>query len=244
MSTKNELTQEVLDALAELKDYIQGFLKCVDYIEDIAHPFGIFKHMLDYADANGKQTKKKVDYGKGLVDIDDLYIANDPEEIVLAIVDHVSLLQPKKGESIADAITQMAGFLIKLRNKYGYSSVIVQQQALAQSSMEGIRFNQGEPTIANLGDNKLTSRAVDISFGLYSPFVNKIIDYEGYNVKFYMDNIRFITVLQSRHGGAGVKSPLYFNGAVNFFSELPKAGTPDEVKLMSNIKQVRSNEQH
>ena len=240
MSTKEELPCEVLAELDKHRDYINGFLECVEYIEDIAHPFGIYKRLLDYAEINGTQKKKIVDYGNGPKEVDDIYIPNDPEELVLTVVDHVSLLQPKKGAQISDAITEMSGYLIKLRNKYGYSSVIVQQQALAQSSMEGIKFNQGEPTIANLGDSKLTSRAVDISFAIYSPFVNKIPEYESYDVKFYKDNIRFVTVLLSRHGGAGTKAPLYFNGAVNFFSELPKADTPAENSLKKKIRSIRN----
>lgn len=242
MSTKKELPQEIIDELKSLKDYIQGFLEMVEYIEDIHHPFGIFKRLLDYSEINGKQTKKTVDYGKGPMEIDDVYIPNNQEEIVLVVVDHLALLQPKKGAGLQDAITELSGHLIKLRNKYGYSSLMVQQQALAQTSMEGIKFNQGEPTIANLGDSKLTSRAVDITFGLYSPFINKVPDYEGYDIKFYQDNIRFLTVLQSRHGGQGTKAPLYFNGAVNFFSELPKPDTPEEKKAKKHVELVRHKE--
>lgn len=242
MSTKKELPQEVIDELEKHKEYIQGFLECVDYIEDVYHPFGIYKHLLDYAEAHGTQTRKTVMYGDEPKEIDDVYIANDDEEIVLTVVDHVSLLSHKAGTSLQDSITQLSGFLINLRNKYNYSSVIVQQQALAQTSIEGIKFNQGEPTIAGLGDSKLTSRAVDISFGIYSPFQNKIEEYESFDTKFYMDNIRFVSVLLSRHGGLGTKSPLYFNGAVNFYSELPRPGTPQEIARRKNIIQVRKNE--
>ena len=241
MSTNKALPQEIIDELKTHKEYIEGFLKCVEYIEDVGHPFGIFKRLLDHSEIHGVQHKKTVDYGKGPVQIDDVYVANDPEEIVLTVVDHVSLLH-SKGKSIQECITELSGYLIKLRNKYGYSSLIVQQQALAQTSLEGIKFNQGEPTIANLGDSKLTSRAVDISFGLYSPFINKIPDYEGRDIKFYKDNIRFLTVLQSRHGGTGTKAALYFNGAINFFQELPKAGTPEEEKLKRTIKYIRDHE--
>ena len=64
----------------------------------------------------------------------------------------------------------------------------------------------------------------------------------GHLESFYMDNIRFLTVLQSRHGGQGVKAALYFNGAVNFFSELPKINTPAEEAIRKNIIQLRKNE--
>lgn len=242
MSTKSELPQYVIEEIEKHKDYIQGFLECVDYIEDVYHPFGIYKHLLDYAEAHGTQTRKTVMYGDKPTEIDDVYIVDDEEEIVLTIVDHISLLSHKAGSSLQDSITQLSGFLINLRNKYGYSSVIVQQQALAQSSIEGIKFNQGEPTISGLGDSKLTSRAVDISFGIYSPFQNKIEEYESYDTKFYMDNIRFLSVLLSRHGGLGTKVPLYFNGAINFYSELDRHGTPGELAKRKHIIQIRKNE--
>ncbi len=240
MSTVDELDEDVIQALEDNKDYILEFLRHVEYIEDIAHPFGIYSTMLDYAEKHGTQTKKKVAWKEELVD--DIYIPDDPEEIVLAVIDHVSLLQPRKGSSTAEAIKELSGYMVKLRNKYGYSSILVQQQALAQKSIEGIKFNQGEPTIAGLGDSKLTSRDVNITFGLYSPFANKIPEYEGYDIKFYKDNIRFLTVLQSRHGGMGTKVALYFHGGVNFFSELPKAGTPDEEKQKQLIKQIRARD--
>ena len=243
MSTKNkEVPQPVIDELSKHEDYIRGFLKAVDYIEDIHHPFGIFKHLLEYAEHNGTQKTKTVMYGDEERVVDDIYVPNDPEEIVLTIVDHVSLLQPTKGEHLTDAITKLSSYLITLRNKYGYSSVIVQQQAMAQSSIEGLKFNNGEPTIANLGDSKLTARAVDVSFGVYSPFYNKVPEYEGYDIKFYKDNIRFLSVLIGREGGLGLKVPLYFNGACNFFSELPKPGSPDEAHSKKNVQQLRANE--
>lgn len=234
MSTEDELSQKIIDELELHREYINGFLDRVEYIEDVSHPFGIFSNFLDYAKKHGIQTKKEVSWADKPVD--DLYIPTDPDEIVLGVVDHVSLLKDK------EAISELLKYSVKLRNKYGYSMLIIQQQALAQTSMEGIKFNQGEPTVAGLGDNKLTSRDVDITFGLYSPYQNTIPKYEDYDITFYKDNIRFLTVLQSRHGGSGTKVPLYFNGAVNFFSELPKVSTPEEIKTQNNIRQIRKNE--
>ena len=104
-----------------------------------------------------------------------------------------------------------------------------------------MKYNFGEPTLANLGESKVTSRAVDITFGLFSPFKSKLEQYECYDIKFYRDNIRFISVLQSRHGGAGTKIPIYFNGAVNYASELPLPKTAEEEKYKRIINQVRQN---
>lgn len=235
LSTEEELSQDILDELENHKDYIQGFLKRVEYIEDVRHPFGIYNNLMQYALANGKQLKKTVEWSDK--PIDDVYIPNDPDEIVLAVVDHVSLLKDK------EAITELMKFSVTVRNKYKHSILIIQQQALDQTSRDGMKFNNGEPTISGLGDNKLTSRDVDITFALYSPFQHKIETCEGYDTKFYKDNIRILSVLQSRHGGAGVKVALYFHGGVNFFSELPKPDTIEEQKRKKIVTQIRNNEE-
>jgi len=240
MSTEKELPIEILDEIEKHKDYIQDFLARVEYIEDVSHPFGMYNDLVKYAKANGTQTTKKVAWRDA--EIDDVYIPNDPEELVLIVIDHISLLTHKTGENTGLAIIELSKYLVKLRNKYGYSSLIIQQQALAQTSIEGLKFNQGEPTIAGLGDSKLTSRDIDISFGLYSPYEHKIEEYNGYDIKFYKDNIRFLSVLSSRHGGAGTKIALFFHGGINYFCELPKPGTPEEQKMKTKITNVRNNQ--
>ena len=40
-------------------------------------------------------------------------------------------------------------------------------------------------------------------------------------MKEFRDNIRFLEILGGREGGGGVICPLYFDGAVNYFKELP-----------------------
>ena len=46
---------------------------------------------------------------------------------------------------------------------------------------------------------------------------------------FFRDNIRFLEILGGREGGAGTVCPLYFDGAVNYFKELPSP--KDDTKL-------------
>jgi hypothetical protein len=45
-----------------------------------------------------------------------------------------------------------------LRNRYGFSPVVIQQQAFQGENLDAIKENKVTPTIANLGDSKYTSR--------------------------------------------------------------------------------------
>ena len=69
-------------------------------------------------------------------------------------------------------------------------------------------------------------------FGLFSPFRHEMHDYMGYSIDKFRDNIRFMEIITSREGGGGTTCPLYFDGAIDFFKELP---LPFEV---AKLKQV------
>ena len=102
-----------------------------------------------------------------------------------------------------------------------------------QESLENFKSNKLKPSLDGLGDNKTTQRDADVILGLFSPFRHEIPEYQGYNVKFFRDNIRFLEILGGRQGGAGTICPLYFDGAVNYFKELPK---PDDVVGMKSVE--------
>src|SRR5690625_738153 len=101
-----------------------------------------------------------------------------------------------------------------------------------QESLENIKYNKLKPTLEGLGDNKLTGRDANVILGLFSPFRHEIPQYYGYNIKQFRDNIRFLEIIGGREGGGGTICPLYFDGAVNFFKELPK---PDNTAGMRQV---------
>ena len=160
------------------------------------------------------------------IEIDDYYEANDPEEYVMIIIDHVSLIsteaQGGKQMNLHESIVKLSSdYLIKLRNKYNYIPVVIQQQASSQESVENMKVGRLKPTMDGLGDCKLTQRDANVILGLFSPFRHEIKEYYGYDITFFKDNIRFLEILGGREGGGGTTCPLYFDGAVNYFTELP-----------------------
>jgi len=150
----------------------------------------------------------------------------DPEEYVMIIVDHISLLDSEKKDgqqlTLHECISLLSSnYLIKLRNRFKYIPIVVQQQSLAAENIEHRKLNLLKPTPANLGENKLTIRDVDVAFGIFSPFKYEVPEYMGYDIVHFKDNIRFLEIMIAREGGIGTVSPLYFDGATNYFAELP-----------------------
>lgn len=244
-STKKDkvLSENILEIIQQYEPYFQKIQEIVEFIDDIRNPTGIYSFMREYANSNGTQHKKKVEFVNNKTgeitetEIDDYYEANDPDEYVITIIDHISLIQPEregnKQLNLHESIVKLSSnYLVRLRNKYNYIPVVIQQQASSQESIENMKANRLKPTLDGLGDCKLTQRDANIVIGLFSPFRHEIPEYYGYKITHFKDHIRFMEILASRHGGGGTICPLLFDGAVNYFKELPLPDNKDKIDLV------------
>lgn len=187
-STRKAIPQNILDFIKENQEYIDDFLSCVEFIDNVRNPFGIYNFMRKYAQENGIQHKKTVDYGDGPIEVDDWYEESNPEEYVMCIVDHASLLTPENGTNLSQAINDLSSkYFIQLRNKYKQIPVLIQQQAASQESVDNMKANRLRPTLDGLGDSKLTQRDANVILGLFSPFRHHIPEYDGFDIKFFRD---------------------------------------------------------
>lgn len=244
-STRSDkpLSQETLDLIIKHKKYFDKIEECVEFIDDIRHPNGIYNVMRTYALKNGTIHYKTINIKGVDTQIEDYYIPNDPEEYVFCIVDHISLISTEKRNGTQMDLRESIGalssdYFVKLRNRFGYNCIAIQQQSQAQESIENKKHNRLKPTLDGLGENKTTQRDFDLILGLFSPFRHEIPSYYNYDITYFKDNIRFLEILGGRDGGAGVVTPLYFDGAVNYFRELP---LPSDDEGMSKVKKFIDN---
>jgi hypothetical protein len=124
--------------------------------------------------------------------------------------------------TLKQSIDKLSEYCAKyLRNRYHYSIVAIQQQAFESEGNEAFKLGRVRPSVAGLGDSKYVSRDADIVLGLFSPFRFGITEYFGYDISILKDHIRFLEVIVNRNGEMGGLLPLWFDGAVCDFRELP-----------------------
>jgi len=231
----NVLSEEVLQIIQKYKPYFDKIEEVVEFVDDIRHGFGMYNLVREYALANGKIHYRDIEIDNKITKVEDYYEPNDPDEYVMIIIDHISLISPEKrnGQQLTlhESISALSSdYLIKLRNRFNYIPVVIQQQSSAQEGIENKKANKLRPTMDGLGDNKLTGRDANVMLGLFSPFRHEMPEYYGYDITKFKDNIRFLEIMGSRDGGAGTICPLYFDGATNYFKELPKSEDLEEMK--------------
>jgi hypothetical protein len=120
--------------------------------------------------------------------------------------------------------------MVQLRNNFGFIPVLIQQQAAAMEELDTYKGQTLEskliPSLYGLGETKLTGRDADIALGIFSPARYELDVFRNYKISLLQDNFRSLHVLKYRSGSPNGVVGLHFNGATNFFEELPKPGDP------------------
>lgn len=225
--------------------YIRKYEETVQYF-DIKNPTGINKACREYALNHGHLNKKTISVTGPLGEqtnmevLDDInpYTPDDPEEYRIIILDNASNLMSESGLNKRETIEKMSKYAITLRDQLKYTFVLIQHQAQSQEGIENQKLNRLKPSSDGLADAKTTSRDANIVIGLYSPFKYGIKEYEGYDILKLRDNVRFMEVIEDRDYGAnGCICPLYFDGAVSTFAELPRSTDKESLEKMYRFVQ-------
>jgi hypothetical protein len=241
---ENYILEDDIETLIDTYDEeMEKFESMVEFIDNVKNPYGIYKHVRNHAFKNGTH----YDINGKAIPLSDLmsddtqvrdkanlsihrYEPHNPNEYVIIVVDHLSLLHPERGADLWNTIFSFSSkYCLAMRDRWRYIPVVIQQQAADQEKQQ-FTF-KGDSIVAKLrpspdglADCKLTQRDVNAMFGLFAPHRYKIANYEGYDIDRLGDNYREFLVMLNRSGSGFTHIDLYFNGAVNFFKELPLSG--------------------
>ncbi len=198
-STKKSLEPEVYEAIVKYEPFFEKYLERVNYYDR-------FRSVDEIANFTVELSKK---------------VNPNSEKITMLILDHASLIIPRRGQTLKQAIDETsASTFVKARNLYKINPVIVQQQANEKESFEARKMNDLLPSFNGLADSKDTQRDIDIGFGIFSPEMAKLSTYEGINVNNYKNNLRILNIMGGRESTGQKELAVYFDGAVSFFKEL------------------------
>lgn len=247
-STVSPVSEEILDIInsEKIQDILKYFEDHVIFPEEAANPTGIYKYCKNYAEEHGKVYTKTGQYKDefGIVQnrqVFDRYEQDNPNEYRLVIIDTINLIDTERGMTLKQSMDKLSEYCAKyLRNRYNYSPIVIQQQAFDQEGNEAFKMGRVRPSVAGLGDSKYTSRDSNVVLGLFSPFRFALKEYEGYDISKFKDNIRFLEMIVNRDGEMGGLCPLFFDGAVCQFEELPRPDNKEEItKVYDYLKHIR-----
>lgn len=247
--SENPCPQAILDLLntERYQRYIEAFEKNVIFIDNIRNPTGINKYLREYAlnPENGTLHTKDIvvtDHETGLektINVVDYYEPTDPDEVRIVIQDNFSNLTLESGMNKMQNIDRLSKYNIILRDQLDYTIVAIQHQSQSQEGIENFKLGKLKPSSDGLADCKTTIRDTNIALGLFSPYKFEIENYNRYDITRFKNHIRFMEIIENRNGDSGRVCPLFFDGAVSYFEELPlptEQGINDWYTYVSNIR--------
>lgn len=238
---RRPLPDEILKYMEEnqtFKDIMEKYESVVSFYAD-RNATGIYKVLKGYAEKNGTTYYKTITVKDELgVEVQkqafDYYVPNNPNEYVISVVDHGSLLNSERGLTLRESINKLSEYLVVLRNRYNQSHVLVMQQSTETQNLEAFKNNKIRPSVSGISDSKYPARDCQIMLGITNPHSHEIAEYMGYNIRKLKGNIRFLEVVINRNGIANGICPLFFDGAVCSFNELP---LPNDTESLNRVYQ-------
>lgn len=250
------LPDDILRKIEALDSDMEKFLSKINYVDNIKNPYGIYRYIRDKNEKRGKYVDKQKRHIplSQIYNSDptlsqqarfaiDHYIPDEDHIFNMVITDHVALLVPEKSEDIREAIGRFSyKYSINMRDRWKNIVVNVQQQAAAQEGIDNMKLSMTKPSANGLGENKTTQRDCDMLLGLYAPVRYKVNHYEGYNLTKeahhqvpLLDNHRELLTILNRRGAGNVTTQLFFNGACNYFKELPLPDDTEGIKSLNSV---------
>lgn len=221
------------------KQRLEFFDRCVQFETEDTNPTGILRVCEEYAKSVGnyKSITKKSRSGSGQeVEIFQSYEPYDKKHYKIVFIDHIGLVDLERGMTLKQSMDKLSEYCVKyLRNRYKFTVVAIQQQAMESEGLDAIKQKRMTPSVATLGDTKYTARDANIVIGLFDPYFFGLPNWQKYTIQDMngeglLNYSRFAQLIRGRDGEQGGICPLFFDGAVCDFEELP---LPSDTSIQS-----------
>ena len=110
------------------------------------------------------------------------YIPNNPRQKLIAVIDHLSLSQPKEGRTLKEEMDLESAYMVTIKRKYLMSFFVLMQQNRESSSMDRRKADLSEPGLNDVRDSSGPIQDADVVLQLFFPFREKLTSYRDYKI--------------------------------------------------------------
>ena len=217
LSLWDNLEDDVIEKIKSCYKFFEDL--DLDIVDNISNPFGMYKYCRDVSNQLGTHhftEENGVKVYKG-------YEFHNKDTYAIAIFDHYALVSPEKGQNLHQAIGHLSSEYMRkqMTKHWGWICVGIQQQESAGENVEHYKAGRLEPTLSKLGNNKETQRDALVVLGLYAPDRYSLDMHNNYPLSILRDTYRSMHILKNRKGSPNKTVPLFFDGMVEVFEEMP-----------------------
>lgn len=240
---KNIATEEEQVLIESYFKYANDLLdKYITVFEGATNPTGVYKQVSSFARNRGTWETVCIRKKDGYEYFKNIYTSNDPDELIMVIIDTLQLTKTEKKESgniyltPKEAMDKMLEYCRGFRDSLAYSPVIVSQNN--RDITDSLRLKMGDvaPRLEDiLGTSSLATDS-EVILALFDCMRYKVPDPFGYNVTKLREGpnhpnpsalkYRSISILKNSYGPENVGVGLAYQPETGILMELPR---PDEM---------------
>lgn len=218
------VSEELFNMMGQVSEEVDEILNNIYIIDDLFTPSACYMKCKEIAKELGDYKEDT----NGFVS----YTPHNPDEFVLVVMDHISLLQgevdqvTKQYNNSRESMDKWSSvYCLKyLTRRFDWCVWNVQQTTMTSEGFERKKTNTLEPGYEDAGENKTILRNDHIILTLFSPYESKIPNYNGYRISDRNRGLKYkfinLGVLKNRFGRKGLNQGLLFNGAAGTYEEL------------------------
>lgn len=215
MSFKGKLKPEHKEIIMEVRPMMAKIESYIRFIETGINHATLQNYLTNYFER------------RGTFMVDGSYMPKNPKLLTFFVLDHIGEVSVPPGMTKKESIDRVADVLKISRNKFGMTSLVLQQINRVQSSVErrtkfpGIESN-------DFKDSGNVYEKSDTAIALYNPFKDKQKSVFDYDVLKMGNRLRVLQILKGRYGEADVNIGLAFYGEASMFKEIPPGASIDD----------------
>jgi hypothetical protein len=223
LSLTEEISDENYDYIKQSIDWLNAIEPRMTIIDKSVSPKAVYAITKNWALEHGR-----------LVEIDEHrsdYIPDDPEQMLIGIMDHIRLLASGTEPGTKAKIDECMDYCVGLRNKMLITWCILVQLNREFKSMDRRNSNYQYLQLNDLADSSSPAQSAELVIGIFDAWREKMKACEGYKVDQLKDSFRFLQLLKNRFGESNKNVGVSFYGSIGLWKELPK---PDEIDNYSD----------
>lgn len=174
-----------------------------------------------------------------------IYTPNDPDEIIIGIVDHLGLVTPMPGSTKKMEMDAVSNYAVTFRERCGASFVFLQQENRNSADINRVKMNRTECSSEDLADTSSSLQDCEVCIGVYYPLKHKqktchefpiIAEDSVGGFKGLRDRFRSLTLIKNRRGETDKYDDVNFFGEIGLFREFPDVDQISDFRQYTSLK--------
>ena len=183
------LSDEALEKIKtpEMMARLKFFDENIQFETEDTNPTGVLRVCEEYAKKVGDYQfyeRRSRSNPNVKVPVFKSYTPYDKKHYKIVFTDHLGLIDLERGMNLKQSMDKLSEYFVKyLRNRYKYTIVAIQQQAMESEGLDAIKQKKLVPSVAALGDTKYSARDANMVIGLFDPALFGLSSWLGYKIQ-------------------------------------------------------------